>query len=103
METNLLKSIDELLKMTSEINVTVNRKAYHFSKLMEIKKVYDACYDVTNCCLFETKYSVYEDYLKAYELDESKKVLDKLLKANKRYLINQLIAFRNVIIQKGEC
>ena len=95
-------AIKECIEVVNQINTTVNKKADHFPKLLEIKKVFDFCYNKTSCCLFDTKYTIYEDYLNAIELGTNKKELDKLLKFCKRYLQNELIAIYKSM-QSNEC
>lgn len=73
-------------------NWAVRRSAEHFSKCFEVKKLFDLCYDETNCLLFEADFSPWADYLKAVNRKDTKRVLDKELRACYRFLANELNA-----------
>lgn len=72
----LIKCVD-LIRKT---DWSVKKKAEHFSKCFEVKKVFDFCFDKAGCLLFEAEYSPWKDYLNAVSRKtESKKEIDLYL------------------------
>lgn len=88
--TYSMSAVLECRDYLKTINTTVDKKMFHATKLMEIKKAYDFCYDKTKCMLFETDHSYWQDYCKAVEAKASKKELDKLLATNVRFLRREI-------------
>lgn len=81
---------------------TVKRRTGHKAKCIEIKKLFEFCYDKTKCCLFEPEYTPCQTYLRdCYIKGISKKELDSELKACYRYLANELTEIRR-IMEVGE-
>lgn len=85
------KNVLECMDYLKKIDTTVSKKMFHFSKLGEVRKAFQFCYDKTNCMLFEEDYSCFMDYLKLVESKSAtKKELDKHLKRCVNFLRNQI-------------
>lgn len=69
---------------------TVSRKAEHFSKCFEVRRLFWYCQERADCLLFEPDFSPWRDYLKAVERKASKKELDACLQVCYRYLCREL-------------
>lgn len=90
----ILKNVKIAANAIKDFNITVNKKSDHFTKLSEIKKLFDICYDNTKCILFEYDFS-YELELYTNAINNIKnhtnKELNKLLKQTYLYLKHQII------------
>lgn len=83
----------ECVELVKGINVTVRRKNEHFAKANELTKVYEKCFENTQCVLFEPDWASYlEDYRKAsYNYKNfTGKELTHMEERAIRYLQNQL-------------
>lgn len=78
--------LNECVKAIKTLNMTVNKKSEHGFMISELKKVYDLCFEKTDCILFDAEYTVWSDYAKAFLQKDTKRVLDDLLRRNIRYL-----------------
>lgn len=88
-------SYSALYKCADAVKATdwiVRRSAEHFSKCFEVKKLFELCYDETQCFLFDPDYSPWLDYLKAVSRKDTKRVLDQNLRTCYRFLANELNA-----------
>lgn len=90
-------AINDCIRAIKEFKCTVSKRAEHFEKLSELKKLYDLCYEKTNCVLFDCEWSPLKNYQKAVNegLCErtrkvSKKEYDELLKRSFRYLKSEI-------------
>ena len=92
------KAINECIREIKNFTTTVSKRAEHFAKYFELKKLYDLCYKKTNCILFDCEWSLsMENYKKAVNdgLCEktrrvSKKEYDELLKSSIKYLKSEI-------------
>ncbi len=80
---------------------TVRTKGQHFSKCFEVEKVFDFCLEKTGCCLFETQFGPWADYLRLVDLKAPKKDLDAALRRCYRFLANELTGILTMI-ETGE-
>lgn len=69
---------------------TVGKKGEHFSKCFEVKKVFELCYEKTDCLLFDPDFSPWHDYLKAVDRKAGKKELDARLRECYLFLCREL-------------
>jgi len=96
------KNVNECIDKIKTLNTTARTKKDHFPIAFEVKKVYDFCYDKTGCCLFETRYSDCEDYMKLLSMEiehkkVTKKALDELLKRSVRFLQREILSIKAVM------
>lgn len=79
---------------------TVDKKAEHFAKWMEVKRLFDICYEKTGCVLFEEGWCSYlEDYTKMQNEPKfyTKKEMDKILRRCIEYLWRELILIKEAM------
>ena len=69
---------------------TVDRRAEHFGKCFEVKKLFELCFEKTDCLLFDPEFSPWHDYLKAVDRKANKKELDERLRECYRFLCREL-------------
>lgn len=93
-------TVNEGIKQTKAYNQTVKHKNEHFSKAMELKKVYEYCSDNINRFLFDPDFWYMKDYFRAaYNFKQyTKKDLDKMQLAALRYLQNELTGIKQAML-----
>lgn len=72
-------------------------KNEHRSKLFEIKKVFEFCYEKTNCLIFDPLWSPWEYYDKSIRFHYSKSEMDRRLNDCYRYLTSELNSILRMI------
>lgn len=86
---NILKCIDVI----KNINTTVSNKAGHHAVYNEVKKVFDICYDLTSCILFEYDFSTdmmqYREAVNNNFKGYTKKDIDAMCRRSINYLKHQ--------------
>lgn len=93
MNKTLVNNIRICIDAVKAINITTTKKAGYFSIFYDIKKVYDFCYDMTSCMLFE--YDCCDSMVELKKAIEdlksyTKKDLEKMCKRSINYLKYQL-------------
>lgn len=103
------KAVNDCISAIKGFSYTVSKRAEHFPKLFELRKLYDFCYEKTNCMSFDCEWAYpMEDYQKAVNdgLCErtrkiSKKEYDQLLKSAYKYLKNEIFGIY-AMMENGE-
>lgn len=84
-------ALNKAAEMVKAINWTVKRKNEHFSKFMEIEKVYNFCSENLNRFLFDPDIELKEYRQAAYNYKAHKaEELNRLLRQNYIYITNEL-------------
>lgn len=84
-------ALNKAAEMVNAINWTVKRKNEHFSKFMEIEKVYNFCSENLNRFLFDPDIELKEYRQAAYNYKAYKaEELNSLLRQKYRYITNEL-------------
>lgn len=83
-------ALAECADAVKAITWTVGKRAEHFGKCFEVRKVFDFCFAKTDCLLFDPDFSPWYDYLKAVDRKDSKKELDARLRECHRFLCREL-------------
>ena len=99
---NILKCIEAV----KALNTTASKKADHYPLYNEVKKMYEYCYEMTRCILFDVHdlklicSDAMYDYTQTINYsfkNTTKKELDKMLRRSVNYLKNELIAIHRGI------
>lgn len=98
------KAVRECINEIKGFTTSVQKRAEHFSKCFELKKLYNMCLEKTGCILFNWEYTPMEDYHKAVNdglCDKVRKVskreYDDLLEQALRYLKNEIFGIYNMM------
>lgn len=88
------KAIEECITAIKDLSFTIKLRSQHGSRIFEVKRVYDLCYDKTKCMLFDADHTPWKDYLIAWNQKHTKKELDACLRRAIHYLQNEIIAIK---------
>lgn len=84
------KALDDCANAVKAMRWSVDKRAEHFSKCFEVQKLFEFCFEKTDCLLFDPDFSPWHDYIKSVKQKASKKELDKNLRDCYRFVCNEL-------------